>query len=221
MHNSLLILFWIYWLWFTYQEFKVKLTSACLSLWTSYYFLIGSTHAFSFVAVYTIFMAKEGVVSLVIFLIKNIVSMYFPATWQFRHILRSWINISWGLINQGNISKNCCGQFGGLEPRDNNPLQPTKNQWSLLLLRLYYPNFAALSKTLTIAQERILSMTTGKSSFTFNINFLIIVMIKSFKIKFSLSPKPSKFYCTKLHIEDIILNLFWKCAIHYCAWKNH
>ena len=42
---------------------------------------------------------------------------------------------------------------------------------NLLLLSLNYPNFAALSKILTIAQKRILSMTTGESSFTFNINF--------------------------------------------------
>ena len=98
--------------------------------------------------------------------------------------------------------------YGGLAPRDN-LLQPKKNQWNLLLLSLYYPNFSTLSKILTIVQKRILSMTTGESSFTSNISFLTIVLIKLLKTKFSLSPRQSKFYCTN-YILNILLWIYFE-----------
>ena len=56
-------------------------------------------------------------------------------------------------LNQGNISRNCCGKFGRLAPKISTScnLQKTKN---ILPYSLYCPNFAVLSEILPIAQSK-------------------------------------------------------------------
>ena len=79
-------------------EVKLKLTSTLFSLWTNYYFVIESVHAFSFVnnVVYEVFLVlgRCDKLSYKIF-IGNVVSRHLSSTWQFWPFRSSWTSISW------------------------------------------------------------------------------------------------------------------------------